>query len=309
MHEPVMVAEVLEALNLRQGGLYVDGTLGSGGHAQAILSALNGRCRLLGFDRDAAAVARAGDRLKQWRECCHFEQRRFSELGVGVKNAGWGPADGVLLDLGVSSEQLETPGRGFSFKCEGPLDMRMDTLESCRTAGELLNTLSEKELARMFREYGEVPDAGRAARAVVRAREHGELRTTIDFAAAVSPQEGRGGRRLHPATLFFQAVRIRVNNEIEELSKGLEAGLQALAPGGRMVVLSYHSLEDRVVKHCFREHAGRRESLAQGGWRWVGREPAARLIGRRPLRPSAIEETNNPRARSAKLRVLERMTQ
>lgn len=307
IHEPVMVSEVLEAMQVHQGGTYVDGTLGSGGHALAVLSAMGGRGRLLGLDCDAEALVRASARLAPWAGQCRFEQCRFSNMEQALANAGWSGVDGALLDLGVSSEQLETSARGFSFNREGPLDMRMDNTSKTRTAADLVNGLDMRELERVFSEFGEEPRARRIAKAVLAAREQGPLLTTLALAEVVKRALGAPEcRRIHPATRVFQALRIMVNRELDELSAGLEAGLRVLAPGGRLAVISYHSLEDRIVKRCFREHAGRKESLAEGGWRRIGIDPPVRIIGRPPQRPSSVEESANPRSRSAKLRVVER---
>lgn len=304
MHEPVMVREVLDALALRPGGVYLDGTLGSGGHALALLERLQGECLLVGIDRDADAVARAAERLSPWRGQCRLAQGNFAEMADIARRFGCGEVDGILLDLGVSSEQLESPERGFSFLREGPLDMRMDQSAAGATAADLLNSADENILRGWLRNYGEEPAAGRMARAILRERDRHALRSTLDLAGAVQGC-GRKGGRIHPATRAFQALRIAVNRELECLGKGLESALGLLRPGGRLAVLSYHSLEDRLVKQTARCHTLRRESLPAGGWRVYGDEPLAQALTRKPLTPSDEEVRANPRARSARLRVLE----
>ncbi|MGI6086405.1 MAG: 16S rRNA (cytosine(1402)-N(4))-methyltransferase RsmH [Kiritimatiellia bacterium] len=304
MHEPVMVREVLDGLALRSGGVYLDGTLGSGGHALALLERLQGDCLLLGIDRDAAALKRAAVRLAPWKEQSLLSHGNFADMEEIAQRCGIGAVDGIILDLGVSSEQLDTPERGFSFRSDGPLDMRMDRDSDDVTAADLLNGLDEKQLRDWLRNYGEEPAAGRLARAIL--REHGRraLRSTLDLAAVVQACGFKGGR-IHPATRVFQALRIAVNRELEYLEKGLEAALRLLRPGGRLAALSYHSLEDRLVKQTVRRHTLRRESLQEGGWRVSGEAPLVRAITRKPLTPSQEEIQANSRARSARLRVLE----
>ncbi len=304
MHEPVMVREVLDGLALRPGGIYLDGTLGSGGHAQALLERLQGACLLIGIDRDAAAVERAAARLAPWQEQCRLAHGNFAEMAEIVRRFGAGALDGIILDLGVSSEQLDSPERGFSFRQAGPLDMRMDQTGAGVTAADLLHGTDEKQLRDWLWRYGDEPAAGRMARAILRERERHALRNTLDLAAAVAAG-GRQGGRIHPATRVFQALRIAVNRELECLEKGLEEALRLLRPGGRLAVLSYHSLEDRLVKQTARRHMLRRESLPAGGWRFCGETPLVRALTRKPATPMPEEVRANPRARSARLRVLE----
>jgi len=305
MHEPVMVKEVLDALALRAGGVYLDGTLGDGGHALALLERLQGACVLIGVDRDPEALARAAGRLAPWREQCRLAHGNFAEMGGIAERFGFKTVDGIMLDLGVSSEQLDMPERGFSFRQAGPLDMRMDQTGAGVTAAELLAGADERKLRDWLWRFGDEPAAGRVARAILRARDRGALRTTMDLAETVAQARRQSGGRIHPATRAFQALRIVVNRELECLEKGLEAALQILRPGGRLAVLSYHSLEDRLVKQTARRHMLRRESLQAGGWRAIGDAPLVRAVTRKPLPPTAAETRSNPRARSARLRVIE----
>ena len=305
MHLAVMVGEVVELLSVGRGGVYIDGTVGSGGHAAAILDAAGPGCRLLGIDRDAEALGRARERLAGRRDACELVRGDFADMAGLASGCGITAVDGILLDLGVSSDQLESAERGFSFEQDGPLDMRMDRSQPTRAA-DLVNALSEAELKRILREFGEEPRAGGVARRIVSAREASRIETTAELSRlAVRAWGGRRGRR-HPATRTFQALRIAVNRELDSLAAGLAAGLRLLKPGGRMAVISFHSLEDRIVKHAFARHAGRWESLPAGGREWRGEEPAVRRVTRKPVRPSEEEAVRNPRARSAKLRVAER---
>jgi 16S rRNA (cytosine1402-N4)-methyltransferase len=305
MHATVMLEETLARVCLRAGGRYVDGTLGAGGFALALLERAGPDARLLGLDRDAAALERARLRLGARAAQCRFVHTDFGRMAAVARAEGFAAVDGVVLDLGVSSEQLEEAARGFSFLRDGPLDMRMDP-SAGEPAERLVNRLPAEDLAALFRRFGEEPRAGRIARAMAAERAREPVRTTARLAEIVA--QAVGGRRgpLHPATRVFQALRIAVNGELESLEAGLQGALELLAPGGRLAVLSYHSLEDRIVKRTFAEHAGRLEALQQGGVRRVGAEPRVRHVERRPLRPAQSELDANPRARSARLRVVER---
>jgi 16S rRNA (cytosine1402-N4)-methyltransferase len=290
-----MLQEVLVWLQPRAGGVYLDGTVGDGGHSQAILEASNPDGRLIGLDRDADALAAAGQRLLPYGARVMLRQANFREADRVLEETGVRGLHGAILDLGVSSRQLETPARGFSFRSEGPLDMRMDLRES-RTAADVVNRLPGPELVRLIGEYGEERYAARIARAIVRRRERGPILTTqalVDVIRGAVPPAYLHGR-LHCGTRTFQALRIAVNRELEDLGPSLRMLAGLLLPGGRLVVLAYHSLEDRIVKHTFKE-------LGQSSdTRWVVRT-------KRPVIPSAEERVDNPRARSAKLRVLERL--
>jgi 16S rRNA (cytosine1402-N4)-methyltransferase len=286
-HVPVLLEPALEMLGVRPGGFYVDGTVGLGGHAVEVLRRSAPSGRLLGLDRDAETLARARDRLAPFGDRARLVHADWRTL---PDRLGDERPDGVLLDLGVSSLQLDTPERGFSFRADGPLDMRMDRSAGL-TAADLVNRLPERELADLIYRYGEERASRRIARAIVRARQKAHLRTTGELAAVVRAAAGRArkpGR--DPATLTFQALRIHVNRELEGLADALEAIAHRLAAGGRLVVIAFHSLEDREVKRALRD-------LARGEFT---------LLTRKPVRPADEETARNPRARSARLRALAR---
>ncbi|TAN35899.1 MAG: 16S rRNA (cytosine(1402)-N(4))-methyltransferase RsmH [Verrucomicrobia bacterium] len=305
MHLPVLLAEAVAALCVRADGTYVDGTAGGGGHAETIARQLGGAGRLLALDRDAAAVLRVRARLASYGNRVCVEHANFTDMETIALSKGWKPVDGIVLDLGVSSFQLDEPERGFSFMNDAALDMRMDRTQTL-TAADLVRRMDEQELADVFWRYGEEPASRRIARAIATERASAPIETTGHLAAVV--ERAVGGRRgkIHPATRVFQALRLAVNGELENLEKGLESALRLLASGGRLAVISFHSLEDRIVKHTLQAHAGRWENLPAGGRRWVGQQPAVNLLTRRPVTPTPEECEYNPRARSAKLRVAER---
>ncbi|MEI6807885.1 MAG: 16S rRNA (cytosine(1402)-N(4))-methyltransferase RsmH [bacterium] len=305
IHKPVLAREVIDLLAVRQGGTYIDGTLGNGGHARLMLAALGGTGRLIGIDRDDDALARAGARLSEWKEGKLLVHGNFADMAKIAHEHGIAGVDGILLDIGVSSEQLETPDRGFSFMADGPLDARMDR-NSGPTAADLVNELPELELKRIIRDFGEERSAGRIARAIVMERGRGKFLSTLRLADVVSRAVGGRHGRIHPATLTFQALRIAVNGELESLERALEAGLGLLVPGGRMVVISFHSLEDRLVKTCFKEHAGSHQFLEGGGQTFHFKPPQVTQVTRKPVTASEEEVAENPRARSAKLRAVTR---
>ena len=306
MHRSVMVREVVQWSAARPGGAYVDATVGAGGHAEALLEASAPDGRLLGLDADPSAIDRAGRRLGRFGGRCTLVHAQFGDLAAVARGAGFDGVRAVVMDLGISSDQLDDPSRGLSFQREGPLDMRTDPGRAT-AAADLVNGLAEDELAELLRAYGEEPDARRIARAIVRRRAVRPFATTSDLAGVVA--EAKGGRRgrTHPATQTFQALRVATNRELEELDQGLPAALDLLAESGRLVVVAFQSLEDRRVKDFFRAHAGRRESLQQGGERWTGERPPVRVLTRKPVRPSPDEVAANPRARSALLRAAERI--
>jgi 16S rRNA (cytosine1402-N4)-methyltransferase len=303
-HKPVMVAEVLDALRPGPNGRYVDGTVGGAGHAARILAASSPTGWLSGCDRDGAAVEAARRRLAEFAGRFEIRQGNFADL------AGWVPAgscDGVLLDLGVSSPQLDEPGRGFSFQQDGPLDMRMDRGQAL-TAAELVNTTGAGDLARLFWELGGERDARRLANAIARERENRSLATTRQLAELIERCTPRRGRKAHPATRVFQALRIAVNDEIGFLERGLAGALRLLKPGGRMAVITFHSLEDRAVREFGRARA--RDYTFTGGVDVPElREPCTpelKWLVRKAILPGATELAENPRSRSAQLRVMEK---
>ena len=302
-HTPVLYQRVLHALKPRAGGRYIDGTIGAGGHTAGILAASSPDGQVLGLDLDPAALTMASDRLASFGGRVHLRQGSYANMASFLASLGWQAIDGLLLDLGVSSMQLDDATRGFSFRMEGPLDMRFDPTQDT-TAADLVNTLSEQELADLIARYGEEPRARRVARAIVNAR---PFTTTRELSEVVARAAGRGRKRIHPATRTFQALRIAVNGELEALKAGLTQSVDLLNPGGRIVVIAFHSLEDRQVKQFFRQ-----ESL---GCVCPPRQPVCtcshqarlRVITRRPIRPQEEEVRGNPRARSARLRVAERL--
>ncbi len=286
-HEPVLLAETMELLRVRPGGLYVDGTVGLAGHAEAVLRASAPDGRLIGFDRDAETLERARETLAPFGERVRLEHSDYREAPVRL---GSERPDGILLDLGISSVQLDSAERGFSFQQDGPLDMRMDR-SGGPSAADVVNRTRESELADLIYRYGEERASRRIARAIVSARERRHFTTTGELAEVVRRAAGRSRRPgLDPATLTFQALRIHVNQELHGLGDALGALAETLAPGGRLVVIAFHSLEDREVKQTFREASGRGYSL----------------LTKKPLRATEAETRRNPRARSARLRALER---
>ncbi|MBA2756919.1 MAG: 16S rRNA (cytosine(1402)-N(4))-methyltransferase RsmH [Chloroflexi bacterium] len=309
-HIPVLAGEVITMLAAAPGSLQIDATLGGGGHTERILEATRPDGRLLGLDADGAAIARVSDRLRpRFGDRLVVRKANFRDLATVAPAAGFSAVDGALFDLGLSSEQLADTDRGFGFRAGGPLDMRFDTSRGV-PASELLATLDAAELLALFRRYGEEPKAGRIARAVVEARRTAPITTAEELAALierVAPPNPRIPRRTHPATRVFQALRIAVNEELESLELGLTAALDLLRPGGRLVVLSYHSLEDRIVKRFIA--AERRGCLCPPSVPVCvcGREPRLRLITSPSLTPGEAEIAANPRARSARLRAAERL--
>jgi len=302
-HAPVMPVEVEAFLKPAPGKLILDGTLGGGGHTETLVQA---GAEVLGIDQDAEAVLHCGQALAPYAHLLHIAQANFAELDDVMNRLDLpGPFHGALLDLGVSSWQLDTAQRGFSFQQDGPLDMRMNQGGSM-SAAVLLNTASATELARIFREYGEEPRAGKIAARLVEMRESHPFRTTGELAHAIEQIVPRRGPR-HPATRVFQALRIAVNDELGALRKGLETISRHLAPGGRFCIITFHSLEDRIVKRFFK-HAST-EWIDRPEWPEPRRNPDRifRLLTPRPLDASAHEVNLNPRSRSAKLRVAERL--
>jgi 16S rRNA (cytosine1402-N4)-methyltransferase len=303
-HAPVLLDAALEGLRVMAGGCYVDGTFGRGGHARAILARLGAAGRLYALDRDPEAVAFARAQLAA-EPRLHLEHGSFADLGAfAARNGIAGRIDGLLLDLGVSSPQLDDPRRGFSFQADGPLDMRMDP-GSGESAADWLARAPEREIATVLSDYGEERFAKRIARAIVQARTSVPLRTTAELAALVARASPARDPHKHPATRTFQAIRIFVNRELDALAQCLDQSLRVLAGGARLVVISFHSLEDRIVKRFMRDHA--RGPLLPKGLPVPGLPPPGelRLVGK-AVRAGADEVARNPRARSAVLRVAER---
>jgi len=311
-HEPVLRAETLEFLAPERGGICIDCTLGLGGHAEALLSASEDLL-VVGIDRDPEALERARRRLGRYGGRLRVVEGDFHHLADLPGVPGVGGAAGILADLGVSSLQLDRPERGFSFRAEGPLDMRMGG--DGMTAREILEHYSEEELVRIFREYGEERQARRVARAVVEARQEAPLTTTTQFADVVrrakkpvrSRRERRGGRHreIDPATQVFQALRIEVNQELAGLERFLDQAVERLEADGRLVVISYHSLEDRIVKHRLRELERGQKDPVTGRTR--SETQLIEVLTKKPVRPSAAEVAANPRSRSARLRAARRL--
>jgi 16S rRNA (cytosine1402-N4)-methyltransferase len=300
-----MVAEVLDAIQPRPGGRFADGTIGGGGHAAAILAASSPTGWLCGCDRDGAAVEAAAQRLSPFAGRFELRQGNFAELPEWVPA---GSCDGVLLDLGVSSPQLDQAERGFSFQHEGPLDMRMDNRQAA-TAASLVNEAAAEELARIFWEFGGERQSRRLARALVQARERRRFETTRQLAELIEALAPRYGKKAHPATRVFQALRLAVNDEMGSLEKGLAGAVALLKPGGRLAVITFHSLEDRLVKNFGRARS--RDYTFMGGVDVPElREPRApelKLVTRKAVKPGESELAENPRSRSAQLRVFEKL--
>ena len=303
-HTPVLLAEILDILRPKKSGIYIDGTFGAGGYARGLLDAAP--CRVWGIDRDPDVIARAAELVRRYEGRLQLVHGRFGEMDRLMQERGIDAADGVALDLGISSMQLDEPSRGFSFRFDGPLDMRMSS--SGPTAAELIARASERELADVIYGYGEERRARAIARAIVAARGEAPIETTGRLAEIVRRAAGARARDgIDPATRTFQALRIWVNDELGELDRGLRAAESILAPGGRLAVVSFHSLEDRAVKDFLRNHSG----SAPAGSRHLPtpvaeRRPSFRLLSRGATTPTDNEIRRNARARSARLRAAER---
>jgi 16S rRNA (cytosine1402-N4)-methyltransferase len=300
-----MEAEVVEALRPSPASLIADGTVGGGGHAAALLRASAPTGRLVGCDRDGMAVAAATARLSEFTGRIELRQGNFAEMAEWLEP---GSCDGLLLDLGVSSPQLDRPERGFSFQQDGPLDMRFDARQEL-TAAKVLNEADAEELAGIFWRYGNEEQSRRMARAIVRARQEQPLERTRQLAELIEKLSPRAGRKTHPATRIFQALRMAVNDEIGSLERGLEGAVQILKPGGRLAVISFHSVEDRVVKEFGRRLSRDYESSGEVDVPELRRPrpPVLRWVWRKALKPGAAELKDNPRSRSAQCRVLEKL--
>jgi 16S rRNA (cytosine1402-N4)-methyltransferase len=307
-HVPVMLAEVIATLAPRDEATYLDCTFGGGGYARAILEAAP-RCTLFAMDRDPDAIARGASLLARYAPRLQLIEGRFGDMLVHLAARGVTALDGVVMDLGVSSFQLDEAGRGFSFRADGPLDMRME--KRGPSAADLVNTLPEAELADILSRLGEERFARRIARAIVERRKEKPFTTTGDLAALVRARVPRDPSGIDGATRAFQALRLAVNDELGEIERGLGAAAQLLAPGGRLVVVAFHSLEDRIAKRFMAEAAGRSGGASRHdpGALAARAAPRFRLLTPRALRPSEAEIATNPRARSARLRALERLEQ
>jgi 16S rRNA (cytosine1402-N4)-methyltransferase len=308
-HLPVMVDEVLESLAPVPGSLHIDATVGGGGHSRRILAANSPDGRLLGLDADQAAIARTRERLAEFGGRVTLRQANFEELATVAAEEDFAPADGVLFDLGLSSYQLADQERAFSFRAEGPLDMRFDTSRGV-PASALIAELDEKELGDLFRRFGEEPHARRIARAIVEQRRVEPITTGAQLAqliARAAPAPPRGRRRVHPATRVFQALRIAVNRELEVLPIALAGAVDTLRADGRLAVISYHSLEDRIVKRFIQQERRGGVCPPEAPVCVCGRSPRLALVGAQPRRPTPEEIERNPRARSALLRSARRL--
>jgi len=301
-HTPVLFQEVLSALNPKSGSRIIDGTVGAAGHAYGILMASSPDGELLGLDRDQTALTLARERLADFGFRAVLKQGSFSDILEHAAGIGWGSVQGVLLDLGVSSMQLANSDRGFSFREDGPLDMRFDLSQELQAA-DLINELQLDELTSVLRRYGEEPKAYRIAKAIIQAR---PLKSTRQLADIVSRVAGHQEKRIHPATRTFQALRIAVNDELDTLQEGLSQAIQVLEPGGRLVVISFHSLEDRIVKQTFRRESQSCVCPPDQLVCTCDGKQRLKILTKRPIQPSEEEKKENPRSRSARLRVAEK---
>ena len=302
-HKPVLYQEIINALQPQSGGRYVDGTLGAGGHARGILEASAPDGQLLGLDVDPQALAIARETLAPHEHRAHLAQASYTTLSTQLQQLDWSEVDGIVLDLGASSMQFDTAERGFSFMQDAPLDMRFGP-HATQTAADIVNSYTERELADLIYEYGEERDSRKIARAIVKAR---PLHTTRELVAAIEAVSPRRGDRVHPATRTFQALRIAVNEELSSIRSVLPQAVAALKSKGRLAVISFHSLEDRIVKEFFREQS---KDLVNPPYERIyeeERNAVIKEVNRKPILPSEEEKENNPRARSAKLRIAEKI--
>jgi 16S rRNA (cytosine1402-N4)-methyltransferase len=305
-HVSVLVREVIECLRPGPGKRYFDGTVGGGGHAEQILIESSPDGQVLALDRDDTALGETQKRLGRFEGRVITRQASFAEAKDILTEIGWNGVDGVILDLGMSSDQIDSPERGFSFRAAARLDMRMDRRQSV-DARQIVNSFAVEQLERIFRVYGEEPRARRIAQAIVAGRKQHTLETTAQLVQIIERVKGSGRRDDHPATQVFQALRIAVNQELQQLEQFLESGYETLRPGGRMVIISFHSLEDRIVKAAFRKWnraclCPPRALSCRCGW-----SQKVKLLTKKPIMPSASEIHANPRARSAKMRAVERV--
>lgn len=305
-HVSVLLNEVLECFADTDLRLFVDGTLGAGGHSEAVLKTHHEIKTLVGIDQDPVALKIASERLSSWKNQTLLLPGNFSEMPSLLASNGIKKVDGILLDLGVSSMQFDMPEKGFSFMQEGPLDMRMDP-QGPLTAADIVNTWSEQELGRVFRDYGEEKQWRAAARTIVAARNKSPIKTTKQLADTLRPIFSWKKKGINPLTLIFQGLRICVNRELEVLEKILPEAIDLLSPRGRLAVISFHSLEDRIVKNVFRFAASDKYDTSGIGGVFLDKEPSVTLVTRKPICPTDVEIERNPRSRSAKLRVIEKI--
>lgn len=309
-HTSVLLRETIDSLHVRPDGIYVDGTLGGGGHALEVCRLLSDKGRLIGIDQDGDAIAAAQDRLKEFKDRVTILRSNYSAMVTELEQLGITSVDGILLDLGVSSHQLDDAERGFAYRADAPLDMRMDTRQTL-TAADVINTYSEQELVRILREYGEERFAGRIAGRIVKQRETRPVETTGELADLIRnaiPAKYRNEKG-HPAKRSFQAIRIEVNRELEVLQDSLDGMIDLLNDGGRLCVITFHSLEDRIVKQAFRRNENPCTCPPEFPVCVCGKKPKGRTLTRKPILPTEEETEGNSRAKSAKLRVFERVLQ
>ncbi len=304
-HQPVLYHEIIQALQPKNKGYYVDCTLGAGGHALGILQASQPEGKLLGFDLDPQALALARETLAPHEQRILLLQRSYTTLSETLQEIQWHLVNGIVLDLGVSSMQFDTAERGFSFREDAPLDMRFSP-KIAESAADIINTYSEAELAEIIFRYGEERASRRIAKAIIRDR---PIRTTFELASLISTVIPRKGKRVHPATRTFQALRIAVNDELGSIESILPQATNALAPGGRLAIISFHSLEDRLVKQYFRRESKNCICPPRQPVCTCNHKASIKEIARKPIRPSDEEIAKNPRARSAKLRIVEKLSE
>ncbi|MBI4121695.1 MAG: 16S rRNA (cytosine(1402)-N(4))-methyltransferase RsmH [Parcubacteria group bacterium] len=308
LHQPVLLAEVLNALAVKPNQTVLDGTVGYGGHAQALLDSVNGSLTYIGLDRDADAVAAAQQRLKPYKGA-HVLLGAYDQAKDLLATEGISSVDAILLDLGASSPQFDQPERGFSFQADGPLDMRFDIGSGEQTAADILNTYREQELVRIIRDYGEERYAVRIAKAIVALREASPFERTTQLRELIEDAIPRRlwPKRIHPATRTFQALRIETNRELERLTEALPMLVSLLKTGGRMAIISFHSLEDRIVKQFFRDQTRTCICPKEAPVCTCHTVPTLKILTKRPVQATAAEEKQNPRARSAKLRAAQKI--
>lgn len=305
-HTSVLLEEILNTLKNTEINIFVDATIGAGGHSEAILQNHPEVKLLIGIDQDPSALQIAKDRLQPWQHKIKLIHDNFSNVGHHLKKLHLHAVSGILIDLGVSSMQLDQPDRGFSFSRPGPLDMRMNP-KNLLTASDIINTWSESELGKIFREFGEEKQWRKAARLIVDARSKKPIETTQQLVEVLTPMMHWKKKGINPLTLIFQAIRIAVNNELQVLSQTLPEAIDFLEKSGKLLVISFHSLEDRIVKNVFRHAASDKENTVGMEGLFLSKDPDVKLLTRKPITPSEKEEKANPRSRSAKLRTVEKL--